>query len=456
MSMHTTRTNTIVSIFAAVFFTGAAEGQLPFPDIAGPERWVDGPAAVQPGSTPDVSAVAVDDQGRRIHAWDANVGGADGREVFLRRFDAAGAPLGNTASPAGDPVQVNTTTADLQARPRVAVSSDGSFLVVFDSREQFMVNDTLVQRTVVRSRAYGADGDPLGPEQLVSLQQTGTVNPSYVDVAALRASDGSPDGYAVVWITHDSVGSDLNRSVQGCVVGSNGVPGAEFQVNSDDPPNQDWSSVTELADGGFLAIWTTANQVWGRRFNGAGGPIGNDFQISTTAFTQLVQKDAAIGWGGRVAVVWSGAEGVDGREIRMRLYDGDLVPLGADFRVNTLTDDFQTEPRVADYGPEGFLVVWDSEVASGDDLGDSIEARLVTGVDEFAGPQVQYNPWDDDGAQQYPATHGWYGRLATTWDSPTWDDPSNAGFILGRDIEHCLFCDDLEWGSAWRWSASVP
>jgi hypothetical protein len=450
--MHTTRTNTIVSILATILLAGAAEGQLPFPDIAGAEKWVDGPTAVQPGNTPDYSAVAVDEEGRRIHVWGANVGGANGREVFLRRFNAAGAPLGNSASPAGDPVQVNTTTAELQDNPRVAVSSDGSFLVVFDSREEF---GGLLRR-VVRSRAYGANGDPLGPEQLVSPQQTGTVNPSFVDVAALRVSDGSPNGYVVVWITHDSVGTDTNRSVQGCLIGSNGVPGAEFQINSDDPPNQDWSSVTELPDGGFLAIWTTANQVWGRRFNGAGGPIGNDFQISTTATTQAVEKDAAIGWGGRVAIVWSGAEGVDLREIRMRLYDGDLVPLGADFRVNTVTTGFQTYPRVADYGPEGFLVVWESEVASGVDPGDSIEARLVTGVDDFAGPQAQYNVWDDDDIQQYPATHGWYGRLATTWDSPTWDDPSLVGYIVGRDIEHCLFCDDFEWGSTWRWSGSIP
>jgi hypothetical protein len=62
--------------------------------------------------------------------------------------------------------------------------------------------------------------------------------------------------------------------------------------------------------------------------------------------------------------------------------------------------------------------------------------------------------------------HGWYGRLSTPWDSLTWDgepepDNINGQFIIGRDIEHCMFCDDFEWfspgspGSLWRWSATA-
>jgi len=460
MKTANTRSKCLAALLTLFGCAGAAMAQLPFPDIASSERWIDGPDGVQPGTTKEFPAVAVDEEGRRIHVWGANLGGVEGVEIFLRRFDAEGNPLGNTASPTGDPVQVNTTTEGLQSNPRIAVSSDGSFLVVFDSRELIVdPPNPDVLRMLVRCRAYGANGDPLGPEQLVTLQHTGTVNPTYVDVAALRTSDGSPGGYAVVWITHDSVGTDPTRSVQGCLVGSTGVPGSVFQINSTQV-NQDWSSVTELADGGFLAIWSTNNQVWGRRFNGAGGPIGNDFQISTTATTQVVEKDAAIGWGGRVAIVWSGDEGIDGREIRARLYDSDLAPLGSDFRVNTVTVDYQLYPRVADYGPAGFLVVWQSEQPSGASLGDSIEARLVTGVDEFAGSQVQYNVYND-ASHNSPETHGWYGRLATDWTTPSWDgDPSpinnNAGFVIGRDVEYCIFCDDLEWGSTWRWSVSVP
>ena len=188
---------------------------------------------------------------------------------------------------------------------------------------------------------------------------------------------------------------------------------------------------------------------------------------------QVSEIDAAIGWNGNVLVVWadSGDDVGTGTEVRGRLFDADLAPLGPDFRINTVTDNAQTHPRIADYGPVGFLVVWGSSVSSGADLGVSIEARVVTGSNAFDhdgdgidDPQVQYNTWDNDNNQQFPGAHGWYGRLAADWRSLTWDGvphPANTNnaFVIGRDIEHCVFCDDFEWfnpagpGSLWRWSS---
>jgi len=438
----------------------------PFPDIAGPEIWVDGPDNVQPGSQRDYSDVAVDNVGRRIHVWGTSGGaGLDNREIFLRRWAADGNPL-------EDPKMVNTTTAGLQDNPRVAVSADGSFLVVFESRESIASQGGALRR-LVRSQAYDSDGNPIGSEQLLNTVIPTSNFRAFADVAALRTADGSSGGYVVVWRSNVSAGTDTTQTTQGCLVSASGVPGAQFQLNSDDAPNQTWPTVTELADGGFLAVWTAGanNEVWGRRFNSAGGPVGNDFKISTEFVAGKGEKDAAIGWDGTVAIVWVDADESqpisDENEIRARLYDDDLTPLGPDFRVNTLLDQNQSEPRVADFGPAGFLVVWESETSIGDDLLDSIEARLVTSSNQFAGPQVQYNTWDDNKSQKLPSAHGWYGRLATDWNSPSWDgDPSpdapeNVDAIVGRTIEHCLFCDDFEWfqpggaGSLWRWTSTL-
>lgn len=451
--------------FAAVSGAVADEPtqQIPFPDVASPERWIDGPDAVQPGSQRDYSDVAVDDQGRRIHVWGTSGPDTNSRDIFLRRFDAEGNPL-------ADPQIVNTTTADLQDNPRVAVSADGSFLVVFDSREPIPDQGNAL-RIRVRGRAYDADGNPLGSEQLLNSLDSTSLIPSDADVAALRTTGGGPGGYVVVWRSTVSAGSDANPSIQGTLVASDGTPGAQFQLNSEDAPNQTLPTVTELIDGGFLAAWTAASEVWGRRFNSAAGPIGNDFKISSAFAGGMFEKDAAIGWSGAVAIVWVDSDEAnpasDEAEIRARLYDPDLTPLGPDFRVNTLLDADQREPRVADYGPAGFLVVWESEVASGSDQADSIEARLVTGPDLFGGPQVQYNTWDDSKVQQLPSSHGWYGRLATDWNSPSWDgepspiSPNVVDAIVGRDVEHCIFCSDMEWfspggnGNLWRWSSVV-
>ena len=439
----------------SVAFAGDDEG-LPFPDIASPEIWIDGPTSVQPGNDRRFPDVAVDELGRRIHVWSA-FGEVERGDIFLRRFDAEGNPL-------EDPKLVNTTTEDDQTNPRIAVSADGSFLVIFQSDEFDAVAGTF--RRAVRSQLFDANGDPDGPEQLLSTGRTNSSTDLYADVAALRASGGSGGGYAVVWESYISVGSDTGLSIQGCLVSETGIPGAQFQVNSNDAPLQDHPSVTELTDGGFLATWTESSQVVGKRFNAAGGQVGNELVISTSFVSQKVANDAAIGWDGVVAVVWADAEGdggVNQREIYARLYNADLTPNGPDFRVNTLITDEQREPRVADYGPKGFLVVWESDVSSGADLRASIEARLVSGSNQFGSDQVQFNIWDGDNFQNTPAAGGWYGRLGTSWrtlsrggDPPP--VPNTDDHIFGRDIEDCMFCDDFEWfdpggaGNLWRWS----
>ena len=447
-----------ICLSCAVVLFGSSGPLSAAPDVGeiDDEKWVDGPENVQVGNSRQFPDVGVADSRMRIHVWsEGGINGSQAGEIILRRWDVEGNPL-------EDPKQVNTTTDDIQRHARVAVSADGSFLVIFQSWEEGPA-----ERIVIRSRAYGSNGSPLGPEQKVSTNITKSATDVRADVAALRASGGSAGGYAVVWHTLDSVGSDTGAAIAGCLVTAAGVPGAEFQINSTDDGGQNYPSVAELKDGGFLVTWSVDNQVWGRRFNAAAGPIGNDFQISTSAAVARYDTDAAIGWDGVLAVVWSDADAVDtGKEIQARLFDTNLNPLGPGFRVNTLTSGAQEDPRVAENGPMGFLVTWRSVEASGADQGESIEARLVTGPNEFDGSQFQLNVWDNNNDQGQPGAHGWYGVIGTTWRSLTWNgNPppanQNSTFIIGRDIESCIFCDDLDWfdsggsGNLWRWALTV-
>ena len=91
-------------------------------------------------------------------------------------------------------------------------------------------------------------------------------------------------------------------------------------------------------------------------------------------------------------------------------------------------------------------------MSGGDDVGsDSVQARVVTGSNEFGGDQFQLNTWTS-GHQQFPGVAGWYGRVAAAWRTASYPEASNAS-IAGRTSVHCdLFCDDFEWGSSWRWT----
>ena len=428
---------TWVSLSCAVgvlSFTRIAEGGQGLDD-AGPEVWVSGPTTLDVSGADSFPDVGVDERGRRIYVWTLT------SDIALRRFDATGNDL-------EDPRLINTTTALTQDRPRVAVAADGSFLVIWQSSE----DDGGTNRKWVRSRAFKSNGVPQGPEQLVSNPSSGTAALIDMDVAALRVSDGSSGGYVVVWESHNSDGSDnSNSSIQGQLVSATGVPiGNRFQVNATIPGSQRKPAVTELSDGGFFVVWV-APELQGRRFNAAGAPRGDQFQVNTADVSIKDEPDATIGWDGVVAVVWEDAE------IRARLFSSELSPLGPDFQVNTLTTGIQELARIGEVGPEGFLVTWSSINASvGTDTDYSVQTRLVNGPGTFVGPQAQYNVWETNN-QYTPASYGWYGHVGSAWESVgnDQDPPPYDDHITGRHIEACIYCDDLEWGSAWRWAATL-
>lgn len=411
--------------------------EAPRPDplgFGGAEIWVDGPALLQPGvdrSNPDA---AVGHGGRLIFVWDAfNDAGGDGHDIFLRRFDTAGNAF-------ADPVMVNTLITEDQVRPRVAVATDGSFLVIWQSFEEDPDTPPGAERIYVRSQAYDADGDPVGGEQLLSTLSSGEAVDIDADVAALTGG-----GYAVVWRSRKSPGLDTDLYIQARLVNPNGTPnGGQFKANESLGPNVDDPAVTELADGGFLVLWTIP-EVQGRRFQANGTPVGGDFQVNTFTTGTEAEPDAALHADGRVLAVWKDAEEAgDDREIRARLFSSALVPQGDDFRINTLITGVQDDPKVAAYGEVGFLVVWESEVSAGDDASMlSIQGRLVRGPATFGGAQFQLNEYTM-GDQEKPGLSGRGGRAAVAWRSAgnmdTMDD-----VITGQLRSICeIFCDGFE------------
>jgi hypothetical protein len=397
------------------------------------EIWVDGPADVQPGSDPSNPDAVVDKSGRSIFVWD-DTPADTGKEVFLRIFPADG------GSP-GDPVQVNTFDEHNQHFPRVAVSADGSFLVVWLSRERPEPEDNFF-RNIIRGRAFDANANPVGSEQILSTLKPLLTTGNKVDVAALPGGD-----YIVVWRSSQTPEpEDTSTTIQGRRIGANGAPLAgQFQINSTQTGVAEiYPAVTELADGGFLVVWT-APEVHGRRFEADFTPVGDDFQINTLTDGSESNTDVVIHEDGRVLVVWQDQEDNSNvTEIRGRLYSTDLAAQGPDFRINTLVTGSQEVPRAADYGQGGFFVVWESVASAGDDNSPpGIEGRIVTGSDQFAGPEFQLNEWIS-GKQQVPGIGGKNGRVAIGWDSSS-NAESNASVIYGQHWSICgIFCDGFE------------
>ena len=412
---------------------------LPVPVLAEPvgehagEILVDGPLGMQPGSEPSNPDVVVDESGRSLWVWDGTPS-TTRKEVFLRIFPADGGPP-------GDPVQVNTFAEDNQHFPRIAVRDDGSFLVVWLSKERPQPEDNFT-RNIIRSQAFDADSNPVGSEQILSELKPLLGTGNKVDVAALSGGD-----YIVVWRSSQTPEpDDSSTTIQGRRIGANGAPLAgQFQINSTKTSaSEHYPAVTGLADGGFLVAWTTT-EVHGRRFKADFTPVTDDFQINTLTAGSESQTDVVLHEDGRILVVWTDQEDKSNvLEIRGRLFSQNLAAQGSDFRINNLLNGPQEVPRVADYGKGGFFVVWESDASAGDDNSPpGIEGRIVTGSDQFAGPEFQLNEWSS-GRQQVPGIGGKNDRVAVGWDSSTNEDNLNS-VIYGQLWSICgIFCDGFE------------
>lgn len=394
-----------------------------------PDLWVDGPADVKLGNDPQYPDAARDHRGRSIFVWYENSLG----DVLLRILDVDGTSLKG-------PVKINTYDDNKQDYPHVAVSADGSFVVVWQSAEEPEPGDGFY-RKIIRSQAFDSDGNPTESEQILSTLQTLASGDATADVAALNGG-----GYAVVWSSANTAGGDSNVSIQGRVLNSAGNPaGPQFQVNSSNGAGSEQDcSVAGLSDGGFVATWSVP-QVHGRRFSANGSPVGDDFLINTSDSRTESNTDVAVHSDGRVLVVWTDPEdATNGSEIRGRMYSSDLAAQGSEFRINTTLTGNQVWPKIAPYDKGGFFVVWESVSSSGSDTDPaSIEGRLVTGSNAFGSVQFLINNWTTN-SQSKPGAGGMNGRVAVAWQAQD-NAETVTNVITGQTWNICgIFCDGFE------------
>ena len=140
-----------------------------------------------PGNQVQSPAVAMDGSGHFAIAW-MNFVGESGSDIFARRFD-------NQGNPIGDDLIVNQNPAFLQAYPAIAMSPAGDFVAVWQSFGQDGDLDGIF------ARLFNADGSPKANEFQVNTSSLGGQH--HPDVGMNVNGD--------VVITWASVASDESR-----------------------------------------------------------------------------------------------------------------------------------------------------------------------------------------------------------------------------------------------------
>jgi hypothetical protein len=166
------------------------------------------------------------------------------------------------------------------------------------------------------------------------------------------------------------------------------VAGGEFLVNSYTTSNQQTPSVAIAAGGNFVVVWQSSGQdgsswgVYGQRFHSDGSVNGGEFRINTHTSSGQSGADVVTHTDGSFLVVWhsyyqdGSGDGVYAQQFGP---DGNLI--GAEFRVNTYTNNEQSLPAVALGNGDRFLVGWRSQNQDGSGYG--VYAQLFgTGLDQ--------------------------------------------------------------------------
>ncbi|MEJ2085366.1 MAG: hypothetical protein P8Y44_06775, partial [Acidobacteriota bacterium] len=190
-----------------------------------------------------VPAVAVGEDGSFVVVWqsDGSSGSdSDWYSVQGRRFDGIGLPIGSE-------FQINSYTTDAQRSADVAIDTDGSFIVVWQSRGSFGSDASSYS---IQGQRFGTAGIPTG----LNFQ----INSYTTDEQQLPRVGFREDGeFVVVWQSRGSGGSDNEGySIQGQLFDSVGMPvGGEFEVNTFSAGYQSQPRRAGRQDGGFTVAW---------------------------------------------------------------------------------------------------------------------------------------------------------------------------------------------------------
>lgn len=257
--------------------------------------------------------------GASVIVWAAPATRARLTEIFARRYDANGQPIGL-------PFQVNQQDRLRQNNPRVAIAADGAFIVAW-------LSEAGADGLQVIARRFTPEGQPVGPEFRVDRD-----DPTVITVGLGLAMNAQ--GEAVVTYTKRRIllPAVYIRTVRGQRISADGTLGKEFRAALTPLPNLRNPAVCITPSGDFVIAWRSdgdvkvTTHIYARRFHANGRPYG----VLPQHVSQRSDQATAYGAPAVVAspdngftVAWTGY-GADARPLSVfiRRFDADDKPVG--------------------------------------------------------------------------------------------------------------------------------
>lgn len=248
-------------------------------------------------------------------------------------------------------------------------------------------------------RHFAADGHALSAEvQVNTFSSSAQTAPVVQELAS--------GGYVVAWSSADQDGSGTGVYLQRYDASGN-RDGSETRVNTTTVDNQQGPNIAQLTDGGYVVTWNSRSQdtsgwgVYGQRFDAQGNRVANEFKVNTVTYSdQHSAVPVGLAGGGFVVVWQSDLQDGSGNGVFAQRYSADGSVAGAEERINSVVYENQGQPAAAATSDGGYLVAWASALQDGSGYGIYLQRYGATG--EAIGHETRVNT-TIAGNQWFPA-----------------------------------------------------
>ena len=238
------------------------------------------------------SKVAMDPAGDFVIAWVSAGQDGSGNGVYMQRYTVGGVA-------AGSETKVNTTTANDQTNPAVAMDSTGNFVVTWQSNLQDGSGYGIY------AQRYNSSGVAQGSEFRVN---TTTANDQINPAIALDPSGN----FVIVWQSAVQDGSGYGIIAQRYNAAGT-AQGGQFRVNTTTANDQANPSISMDGSGNFVVTWQSnlqdgsGNGIYAQSYNSSGVAQGGETIVNTTTANDQTFASVAMDAAGDFVVAWTSA-----------------------------------------------------------------------------------------------------------------------------------------------------
>ncbi|QDU30673.1 Bifunctional hemolysin/adenylate cyclase precursor [Anatilimnocola aggregata] len=365
--------------------------------------------------------VSMDSAGNFLVGWQSVHQDGFSEGIFGREYDFNGNTL-------VDEFQVNTVTEGPQSVPSIGMNGTGRAVVTWHGKnedhesalfaQRFQVPNTdlnlfrvgsetelasfvelegsrasaamdLLGNSVVVFESYDEDGDALGVfGQLLDNFGDPLGGAFLVNTEFATGNQGAPavgrapnGNFVVAWHSKDQDGSGYGIFAQRYNAAGAQV-GSAFQVNTQSIGDQVTPTVAMGDDGRFVIAWQGADQdddgvgsdiadgtsdIFARRYDSAGSPIGLEFQVNQEEATDQIMPAVTMNAAGKFAIAWVSSHPAatipeidPEKSVFVQWYNENGVSTGSEVLAHAYVKDAQESPQIGMDAAGNFVVAWQS------------------------------------------------------------------------------------------------